>query len=607
MVERVRHYFFFNFIDDWIRLNKIAIVTLKIDTADDESKPHVFITYRDVGNKHNKVTVNLVSGQNTSEKFLYGAFENEKLYLRCSKEHSGEASFYVKFYCSHPFQMSTDSLWQDLDFQPIEQHVHDVKKTLKKPYKWLRPDKYAASVLSEVAPHDSFDYSIRQGDVGDCYLIEAFYELLEQETYWTEQQKSMHENWREVHKRIIDIVKFDNERPGRATATMKLQGVERDIEIDDLIPCYTASNIPAFAHLVNIGHKSRGWEYQWVALLEKAFAKIAGSYFWLEGSFETEIRDRRGRIKPFYSLLGALPCPTVFLNNREEPAEVARNQNTDASWQRLVTMFKPDGIRTYGGMAATIGSDGWEKAIYSVGLVPCHAYSVVQVFELGNSRIVQLRNPHGMSYWHGAWSDNDKLNWTEQNIREYENEFHFVAKKATITTRTHAFRTRTGKEVAPEVNDGVFFMSMQDFATYFAYVTPHRLMSPENNHNWRMNERKTNQRETRITIAAQESTELELVIFMDSDPKAKFVPIDEKEFKLSATAISSSTGSNWQKPSEVSFKFWGGMLRSELMTWHNESHTITIKNPEASPYTLEVHWRHHKDKHGLDVGRFNLE
>jgi hypothetical protein len=510
--------------------------------------------------------------------------------------------------------MSTDSLWQDYDFQANEYHIRDVERSIKHPYEWLRPDKYASSVRTNVAPSDSYNYSIEQGEVGDCYLIEAFYELLEQETYWTEHQKTTHDNWKELHKRISDIVKFDTKRPGRATVTMKLQGVERDIELDDRIPCLLRDNTPEpmFAHLVHIDDTSRGWEYQWVALLEKAFAKVAGSYFWLQGMFKSEKRNRRERIKPFYSLLGALPCPKVLLNSTFKRVEEARNQNTDASWQKLQTMFKPDGVRTYGGMASSIIIENfimdddvtyWKQKFKDVGLVDGHAYSVVQVFEIGDNKIVQLRNPYGESSWRGDWSDNDTTHWTEQNISEYENKFHLVAKYATNTRRRHAFKATSRTDVDSQINGGIFFMSMKDFATYYTDVIPHRLMSPENNHNWRMEVRHSDRREQHITIAAQDSTELELVIFKDSDPKAKFVPIDEQDFKLSAVA--STRGSNWQKPSDVSFKFWGGMLRSELMTWHNESHTITIKNPEARPYTLEVHWRHHKDKHGLDVGYFN--
>jgi len=50
------------------------------------------------------------------------------------------------------------------------------------------------------------------------------------------------------------------------------------------------------------------------------------------------------------------------------------------------------------------------------GLVPGHAYSVIQVKEYQGARLLNIRNPWGSFEWQGAWGDNDKVNWTDDIV-----------------------------------------------------------------------------------------------------------------------------------------------------------------------------------------------
>jgi Calpain family cysteine protease len=58
--------------------------------------------------------------------------------------------------------------------------------------------------------------------------------------------------------------------------------------------------------------------------------------------------------------------------------------------------------------ASTSGEDRWTEAggpDKEGGLVPGHAYSVIQVKEAMGNRLVNIRNPWGAFEWDGAWGD----------------------------------------------------------------------------------------------------------------------------------------------------------------------------------------------------------
>ena len=73
-----------------------------------------------------------------------------------------------------------------------------------------------------------------------------------------------------------------------------------------------------------------------------------------------------------------------------------------------------------------------------LGLVPTHAYSLLAAYQVGNYRLVKLRNPWGNLEWKGEFSDKSPL-WTEEAKR---------------------------KCGVSETDDGVFFMKLHDFVTY---------------------------------------------------------------------------------------------------------------------------------------------
>jgi len=64
--------------------------------------------------------------------------------------------------------------------------------------------------------------------------------------------------------------------------------------------------------------------------------------------------------------------------------------------------------------ASTSGEDRWTEAggpDKEGGLVPGHAYSVIQVKEARGNRLINIRNPWGAFEWDGAWGDKS-ADWT---------------------------------------------------------------------------------------------------------------------------------------------------------------------------------------------------
>ena len=97
-------------------------------------------------------------------------------------------------------------------------------------------------------------------------------------------------------------------------------------------------------------------------------------------------------------------------------------------------------------MTAGTSGDVSNLDIEGVGLSPAHAYTFVKTYTVNTSkgveRIVKLRNPWGNGEFNGRWSDSSKL-WTPEIKKQCEYQ--------------------------EDRDDGVFYMSFDDFVKY--YVT----------------------------------------------------------------------------------------------------------------------------------------
>ena len=103
---------------------------------------------------------------------------------------------------------------------------------------------------------------ICQGQLGDCWLLSAIACLAEHEG---------------AIQRIFSESAYNPRGKYHLHLYDKIQGRQPvKISIDDRFPCLKDNNMPMFSNPGENGHI-------WVCLLEKAFAKMAGSYAALEG------------------------------------------------------------------------------------------------------------------------------------------------------------------------------------------------------------------------------------------------------------------------------------------------------------------------------------
>jgi calpain-15 len=131
-------------------------------------------------------------------------------------------------------------------------------------------------------------------------------------------------------------------------------------------------------------------------LLEKAYAKLHGNYFTLRGGFANE------------GMIDLTGCPTECFDFEED--EVQDMIKSGELFQKI----KEHDDLGYLISASTPGEDVWTETggpEATGGLVPGHAYSVIEVKEVYGHQLLQLRNPWGSFEWDGDWGDNSDL-WT---------------------------------------------------------------------------------------------------------------------------------------------------------------------------------------------------
>ncbi|VFQ64033.1 unnamed protein product [Cuscuta campestris] len=128
------------------------------------------------------------------------------------------------------------------------------------------------------------------------------------------------------------------------------------------------------SHLVNLHLPPAERKNElWVSILEKAYAKLHGSYEALEGGVvQDAIVDVTG---------GA--GEEIDMRNTEAQIDLASGR----LWSQVLR-FNQEGFLLGAGSAS--GSD---VHISSSGIVQGHAYSILQVREVDGYKLVQIRNP----------------------------------------------------------------------------------------------------------------------------------------------------------------------------------------------------------------------
>ena len=309
----------------------------------------------------------------------------------------------------------------DLEFPPVEASLFSAaskhapkpgarKITWRRATDFLDPDKLDVFVQG-VEPSD-----ISQGALGDCWLLCSIAACTEFPWLITRMFQ--------VHG---DDAEPQSANPyGVYKVRLCKNGQWQYVRLDDYFPCYPGSG-PVYA-------KTHEQQELWVPLVEKAMAKLCGTYDALRGGL------------PFEALIDLTGSPAEKYSFADEA--VQESIKDGSFFERL----KEWDTREYLMTASTPGEDKWSEdggggPTSGPGLVPGHAYSLIAVKELSTGdKLVQLRNPWGSFEWHGKWSDRDPA-WTADD---------------------GALLAEVGSSL--DEDDGLFWMAFDDVMHYFTAV-----------------------------------------------------------------------------------------------------------------------------------------
>ncbi|XP_034756454.1 calpain-3b isoform X2 [Etheostoma cragini] len=263
---------------------------------------------------------------------------------------------------------------------------------------------------------------ICQGELGDCWLLAAIACLTVNEKL--------------LYRVIPPDQSFTDNYAGIFHFQFWRYGEWIDVVVDDRIP--TCNNQLVFT-------KSFRKNEFWSALLEKAYAKLNGSYEALKGGNTLEaMEDFTGGVTEFFELSEA---PKDLYNIMRKALE------------RGSLM----------GCSIDILSASEMETRTEQGLVRGHAYSIIGLAECdevakdARIRLIRLRNPWGFVLWKGPWSANSK-EWSTISTADKDN-----LKKQTV-------------------EESEFWMSFDDFQRNFTKLemcnlTPDTLQGDER-HSW---------------------------------------------------------------------------------------------------------------------------
>ncbi|XP_009870041.1 PREDICTED: calpain-9 isoform X2 [Apaloderma vittatum] len=254
-------------------------------------------------------------------------------------------------------------LFEDPDFPACDSSLFFSEKP-PVPFIWKRPGDIVKDPKFIIGGATRTD--ICQGDLGDCWLLAAIASLTLNE------------------KTLARVVPLDQNFGPDYAGIFHFQFWQHnewlDVVIDDRLPTFKG-------RLVFL-HSAEHNEF-WSALLEKAYAKLNGSYEALKGGSTIEaMEDFTGGVGETYEVKKA----------------------PDNFYEILQKALKRCSMV---GCSIDTSSAAESEAKTPFGLIKGHAYSVTAIDEVSyrgrQVQLIRIRNPWGEVEWNGPWSDKMKF------------------------------------------------------------------------------------------------------------------------------------------------------------------------------------------------------
>ncbi|KAM8772553.1 calpain-9 [Acanthopagrus schlegelii] len=256
-------------------------------------------------------------------------------------------------------------LFEDPDFPATDSSLF-FSQSVPVNIEWKRPKELCEDPKFIVGGADRTD--ICQGQLGDCWLLAAIASLTLKKDA------------------LARVVPHDQDFDHRYAGIFHFQFWQHnkwlDIVVDD--------RLPSVRNQLIMLHSASNNEF-WSALLEKAYAKLHGSYESLKGGSTMEAME-------------------------DFTGGVGENYETKSAPENLFSIMKKALDRgSMMGCSIDISSSAESEAKTSTGLVKGHAYSITGLEEVNYRgrpvQLIRVRNPWGQVEWNGPWSD-DSREWS---------------------------------------------------------------------------------------------------------------------------------------------------------------------------------------------------
>jgi hypothetical protein len=245
------------------------------------------------------------------------------------------------------------------------------------------------------------------------------------------------------------------------------------IIIDDRIPVKRKDGRVIFA-------SAKESDELWVPLVEKAYAKLHGSYGALVGGFtHYGLADMTG----YCPRLIVIKPGFMGYSEKYDEEDIWRLLLRYKSWNSLMGCSIQPNPKETNKVEADAGG----------GLHMGHAYSLLDLGEIkckhpiyseknGLVRLLKLRNPWGRGEWEGPFSDSSKERENEENDIEIKKVFE---------------KENTHENIDVDSNDGTFFIPFKDWfkrftSIFIAINFPSGINSNKNNDNKGQNNNSNN-------------------------------------------------------------------------------------------------------------------
>ena len=255
---------------------------------------------------------------------------------------------------------NTNTKYKDPNFYPSRiNHDDDKLLSYTEP---VRAEEYNSGKF--MASVDSDD--IKQGVLGDCYFL-ASLAVLSHDPIIIE---------RIFHKPILS-------KNGVYCVNFKIFNKLIPIVVDSFLPNYVE---PGYVPQLKFSKPRKNNSSWWFSIIEKAFAKLNGSFSNIEGG---------NPAKTMYLFVDGL-AQNIFLDEPEWKEKIANGQLFEM-------MYRINNEGSF--LCASSEKSNCE----SKGIVYDHAYSILRVVKVQGFKLLQMKNPWAEKEWNGDWSDKSPL------------------------------------------------------------------------------------------------------------------------------------------------------------------------------------------------------